>query len=155
MKNTLKERLRQNKPFDSVETEAVLSLMVLAQDLSDASSELLKQADLSGPQYNALRILRGAGKDGLMCSEIGKRMVNRVPDVTRLLDRLEARGLVARVRDAADRRVVVASITPAGLRAIAPLDQPLMELNRRLLGHLGEARLRKLIELLEAARDPA
>ncbi|MBI1319273.1 MAG: MarR family transcriptional regulator [Candidatus Hydrogenedens sp.] len=153
MKNTLQERLHQTKPFESLETEAVLSLVVLAQDLSDESMPLLKEADLSGPQYNVLRILRGAGKDGLMCSDISKRMVHRVPDVTRLLDRLEARGYVERERDAADRRVVVARITPSGLHAIAPLDNALKDLHHKQLAHLGEKRLRQLISLLDAARN--
>jgi DNA-binding MarR family transcriptional regulator len=153
MNATLRERLQQTKPFESLETEAYLQVVMLAQELSAAVAHQLKLADLSGPQYNALRILRGAGDAGLTCSEVGKRMVHRVPDVTRLLDRLETRGWVERHRQTEDRRVVRVGITPAGLGVIAPLDAPLKEIHERQLGHMGEKRLREFIGLLETARE--
>lgn len=153
MNATLRERLQQSKPFENLETEAYLQVVTLAQELSGAVSQLLKDADLSPPQYNALRILRGAGDAGLTCSEVGKRMVHRVPDVTRLLDRLENRGWVERHRETEDRRVVRVGITKAGLAVIAPLDAPVEAIHVRQLGHMGEKRLKEFIGLLETARE--
>jgi DNA-binding MarR family transcriptional regulator len=114
---------------------------------------VLRPFKLSHSQYNVLRILRGAGAEGLACREIAARMITRDPDITRLLDRLERRGLVARTRDEKDRRVVMVRITPAGLRILMQLDEPIEEVDRRLLEHLGERRLRSLIQLLEATRE--
>lgn len=116
-------------------------------------SNLLKQFGLSQTQYNALRILRGAGEEGLPCGEIGERMITHDPDVTRLLDRLEAKGWVQRSRHAKDRRVVTARITAEGKTLIDPMDEPISELMGRMLGHLNETRLRQLIDLLESARN--
>ena len=110
---------------------------------------------LSQPQYNVLRILRGAGPAGLPSGEVGDRMVARDPDVTRLLDRMEARGLVARARDQADRRVVVARLTEAGRRLVDALDAPVQAMHARQLGHLSGAELHALSALLERARDAA
>lgn len=152
MSPSLQERIKQTKPFENLETEAYLNLVVLAQELTDGVMAVLKRADLSGPQYNVLRILRGAGEAGLNCGEIGRRMIHRVPDVTRLLDRLEARGFILRQRESDDRRVVRVWITPEGLATLAPLDKPLAEAHRNQLGRLGEKKLRALISLLEEAR---
>jgi DNA-binding MarR family transcriptional regulator len=113
---------------------------------------LLKAEDLSANQYNVLRILRGS-PDGLPCGEIASRMITRDPDITRLLDRLEKRGLISRCREAKDRRMVMARITPDGLKLLARLDDPVQEGHRRQLGHLGRERLRALTELLQAARS--
>jgi DNA-binding MarR family transcriptional regulator len=99
-----------------------------------------------------LRILRGA-PEGLTCGEIGERMITRDPDITRLLDRLEKRKLIARSRESEDRRVVVARITRGGLDVLARLDGPVREVHRAQLGHLGRERLRALAELLEACRS--
>jgi DNA-binding MarR family transcriptional regulator len=97
-----------------------------------------------------LRILRGA-IEGLPCGEIANRMITRDPDITRLLDRLERRGLIARSRETRDRRMVTARITPPGLKLLARLDEPVQEAHRRQLGHLGRERLRALTELLHAS----
>jgi DNA-binding MarR family transcriptional regulator len=105
------------------------------------------------PQYNALRILRGAGEGGLPCGGLAERMIHRVPDVTRLLDRLEARGLVRRRRESEDRRVVRAWITDKGRQWIAPLDAALVELHQTQLGHLGERKLKQLVRLLDEVRE--
>ena len=112
---------------------------------------ILKAADLSPTQYNVLRILRGSPQ-GLPCGEIAARMITRDPDVTRLLDRLEKRNLISRCRETEDRRMVMARITPDGLKVLADLDQPVVEAHRRQLGHLGKERLQALSELLRAAR---
>jgi DNA-binding MarR family transcriptional regulator len=134
------------------EEEAFLNLQRTASLLLLALGRELKPHDLTPAQYNALRILRGAGDEALTCGEIGERLVSPGPDVTRLLDRLEARHLVARLRDETDRRVVRARITEAGLDLLAELDVPVERELRRLLGHLGEGKLGSLIELLEEAR---
>ncbi|MBI3670357.1 MAG: MarR family transcriptional regulator [Acidobacteria bacterium] len=115
--------------------------------------ETLKPAGLSHTQYNVLRILRGAGPQGLACREIGERMLTRDPDITRLLDRLEAHGLVTRQRERTDRRVVNTRITPQGLRILEKLDEPIAELHRRQLRHLRAPRLQSLVRLLEQARE--
>jgi DNA-binding MarR family transcriptional regulator len=117
--------------------------------LSRGPAQLLKGEDLSLTQYNVLRILRGA-PDGLTCSEVGARMISRDPDITRLLDRLEKRGLISRSREAKDRRMVLTRITQEGLDALARLDKPMHEVHRKQLGHLGRERLRTLTELLAA-----
>ena len=119
--------------------------------LSRQLSVLLKTEDLSANQYNVLRILRGS-PDGLPCGEIGNRMITRDPDITRLLDRLEKRDLISRCRETKDRRMVMARITPEGLKLLARIDEPVRETHRSQLGHLGRGRLRALTELLQAAR---
>lgn len=154
---TLSQEIHQEKPFAGLEEEAFLGLQRTASLLMQALGRELKGHDLSPAQYNTLRILRGAGPDvltcgGLTCGEIGERLVSPGPDVTRLLDRLEQRGLVTRLRDAEDRRVVRARITPEGSDLLAGLDEPVDHTLRRLLGSLGPAKLRTLIELLAEAR---
>jgi DNA-binding MarR family transcriptional regulator len=135
----------------SPEEGAYLDLLRTTDVLSRPLADLLKREELSPTQYNVLRILRGA-PEGLTCGEIAARMITRDPDITRLLDRLETRKLVRRARDGKDRRVVVTEIAPAGLGVLARLDEPVQELHRKLLGHIGAARLRALAELLEACR---
>ena len=113
---------------------------------------VLKPYGISSTQYNVLRILRGAEPNGLACREMGERMITRDPDITRLLDRLEARGLIARRRDDQDRRVVMSRITEDGLALLEQLDGPVDDFLGDLLGRLGGARLKTLIELLEETR---
>jgi DNA-binding MarR family transcriptional regulator len=113
---------------------------------------VLKAEELSGTQYNVLRILRGA-PEGLACGEIGNRMITRDPDITRLLDRLEKRTLISRCRETTDRRTVVTRITREGLKLLDRLDEPVQELHRKQLGHLGRERLKALCELLRCARS--
>ena len=120
--------------------------------LSRRVAEILKAEGLSPNQYNVLRILRGS-PDGLPCGEIGNRMITRDPDITRLLDRLEKRELIVRSRDARDRRMVMAAITPTGMELLAGLDEPVREVHRRQLGHLGRERLDNLNTLLQLARE--
>jgi len=151
----LADEIRQTKPFSSLEEEAILGIQRTASVLEQAVAEALRPWRLSSTQYNVLRILRGAGAGGLACQEIAGRMVTRDPDVTRLLDRLEARGLIARSRSREDRRVVVGRISPAGRRLLASADPSIAGLPERLLGHLGERRTRLLVELLERVRKGA
>ena len=135
------------------EEAAALDLLRTSDLLSRGPLQVLKFEDLSGTQYNVLRILRGA-PDGLPCGEIASRMITRDPDVTRLLDRLEKRGLISRCRETKDRRTVMTRIAPPGLKLLAGLDDPIREAHRKQLGHLGPKRLRTLAELLRLARSP-
>src|SRR2546421_705841 len=111
----LAKEIKKTKPFDSAEQEALLNLLRTADVLGREMAQVLAPADLSPTQYNMLRILRGAG-EALACGEIGSRMITAAPDVTRLLDRLERRGLVNRCRGEKDRREVKVRITLAGLK---------------------------------------
>jgi DNA-binding MarR family transcriptional regulator len=120
--------------------------------LSRGPVRILKSEDLSPTQYNVLRILRGS-PEGLLCGEIASRMVTRDPDVTRLLDRLEKRGLVSRCRENQDRRTVIARISDEGLKLLGRMDEPVQSAHRRQLGHLGRERLRALTELLREMRS--
>ena len=136
----------------SAEESAFLELMRTADMLSRGFAPLLKAEELSSTQYNVLRILRGA-PEGLPCGEIGNRMITRDPDITRLLDRLEKRGLVSRCRETKDRRMVLTRITDKGLELLARLDEPVQEVHRAQMGHLGRERLQELVELVRAARS--
>ena len=134
------------------EEDVYLSLLRTVERLSRGVAETLAGAELTPTQYNALRILRGAGDAGASCTEVSDRMVTKDSDVTRLLDRLEARGLISRGRAEEDRRRVVARITDDGLRVLAELDGPVAETHRRQLGHLSEKQLSAMGKLLMAAR---
>jgi DNA-binding MarR family transcriptional regulator len=134
------------------EETAFLDLLRTTELLSRLPARVLKTADLSSTQYNVLRILRGA-PEGLLCGEIAGRMITRDPDITRLLDRLEKRGLIVRRRETEDRRAVLARITEDGLDLLARLDEPVLDAHRQQLGHLGRKRLRELSELLAACRS--
>jgi DNA-binding MarR family transcriptional regulator len=132
------------------EEATFLDLLRATDMLSRGLIPVLKTEDLSMTQYNVLRILRGA-PEGLPCGEIANRMITRDPDITRLLDRLEKRGLIYRSRESKDRRMVMAGITPHGLKLLGRLDEPVQEAHRKQLGHLGRERLRALTELLHAS----
>jgi len=151
----LQAELKQKAPFRSLEQEAYLALLRTADALQSSVEAKLNEFGLTGTQYNALRILRGAGPEGLPCSEIGERMITRDPDVTRLLNRLEKRGLVTRVRAKADRRVIYGKITTAGLKLLREMDEPIEKHGRQILKHVGQEKLQQLIELLELVRGGA
>ncbi|MCA1732116.1 MAG: MarR family transcriptional regulator [Acidobacteria bacterium] len=152
MAGRLRHEIRQKKPFSSVQEEATLALMRTADLVALPVAEVLRDAKLSPSQYNVLRILRGSAGQGLSCGEISERMIRRDPDLTRLLDRLEARGLVTRARGAADRRVVLSAITEEGLALLAEIDEPMEARVRERLAHVPVSRLRDLIGLLEEVR---
>lgn len=153
MAGRIQQEIRQSSPIGSLEEEAYLNVLRTANALSQEIGELLRAHGLTSAQYNVLRILRGAGERGLTASDIGDRMITRDPDVTRLVDRLEKRGLVERWRCGEDRRVVWTRISPAGLEAIGPLDAPLGQLHVAQLAHLEPETLRTLIGILEQVRD--
>lgn len=150
---SLKHEIQQTAPFASVQEEVSLSVLRTAALLEHAIAESLKPHGLTPTQYNVLRILRGAGEKGLCRSEVGERMLTPVPDATRLLDRLEDAGLVARNRDAEDRRFVTARITDRGLSLLGELDEPVQRMHERLYAHVGDDDLRRLVGLLEDARE--
>ncbi len=152
MPGQLQQEIKQTKRFASLEQEASLSIERTAAVFSHAFADALKPHGITPTQYNALRILRGAGERGLCRNEVRERLIAQVPDVTRLLDRLEDIGLIARDRDDTDRRLVNTHITREGLRLLARLDEPVTEIHRRHLGHMGPQKLKMLIDLLAAAR---
>ncbi len=152
----LQDEIRRTRPFEVIEEEAMLSILRTAEVLGQATAEFVKPYNLTATQYNVLRILRGAGPSGIPANEIAARMVNRDPDVTRLLHRLEARGLAERERGTPDRRVVLARITNQGLSLLEQMDVPIVEHLKSQLGHLGPQRLSQLIALLaECRRNPS
>ena len=149
----LQQQLKQNRPFPSLPVEVFLNLIRTAEQLRAHEADLLKQHGLSAPQYNVLRILRGAGPAGHPCQEIGARMLTRVPDVTRLTDRLVERGLVERTRSDEDRRVVNVRVLKAGLDLLHELDGPVDRLPQDLFAGLSAKELRTLNDLLVKARS--
>jgi DNA-binding MarR family transcriptional regulator len=152
MKKLAKE-IKQKRPFESLEAEAILNLQRTTDQILRRSQQAFKAHGLTGPQYNALRILRGAQPHGLACSEIGRRMISHDPDITRLLRRLEGMKLTAHTRDVRDRRVVFTRITTAGLQKLAEMDPLVNKETRKALGHMSADRLALLVDLLEEARQ--
>ena len=153
MSSTLAAEIRQKKPFALLEEEAVLNLVRTHEFLQQRQTDFFKQFHLTPTQYNILRILRGAGKAGVTCSQAAERMVAADPDITRLLDRLEARQLIERQRGTDDRRVVISRITAQGIALLKEIDRPLAEFHKRQLGPLGKERIAQLIEILESIRE--
>ena len=152
MAKGIQAEIKQMKPFSSLEEEAFIAILRTSDGLQQQVADLLKPYGLSPTQFNALRILRGAGESGLACSEIGERMINHDPDITRLLDRLEQRDFVQRRREQKDRRVHTARITSTGLEILKTLDRPIEEFHRRIMADIGESSLKSLIRLLEKVR---
>jgi DNA-binding MarR family transcriptional regulator len=147
----LHDELKMTKPFKSVAEEALLSIVRTAAVFEHDFAESLKPFALTPTQYNVLRILRGS-PDGLCRNEVGERLVTKVPDVTRLLDRMERCGLIQRQRKGNDRRYVSTRITDKGMKLVDKLDREICGIHARQLGHLGEKKARDLIKLLSEAR---
>lgn len=149
----LRTQIGRKRPFDSPEEEAYLNVLRTGGELDAAFARLFRAHGLTNPTYNALRILRGHGPGGVACRVIGEQLVSRVPDVTRLVDRLVEAGLAERDRRGEDRRVVRVRITRAGLSLLARLDRPVRDLHASQLGHLTRAELATLSALLVKARE--
>lgn len=149
----LQQEIRSARPFHSTSQEAMIGVLRTADLLRRHLEVAMGAADITPQQYNVLRILRGAGPDGLPTLTIGTRMVERAPGVTRLLDRLERRGLVARQRSAPDRRQVVCTLTEAGRRLLATLDAPVHAADESALDMLTDAERRQLVALLDRVRS--
>jgi len=152
MSATLQDELHQRRPFQSLEEEAALNLYRTSSLLAEVGETFYQQHGLTATQYNVLRILRGAGDAGLGRNEIRERLVGRMPDVTRLLDKMEDAGLVKRERSSTDRRCVPTSLTPKGRALVDQLDEPVAALQHQQLGHLTPGQLHTLIETLTQIR---
>jgi DNA-binding MarR family transcriptional regulator len=147
----LADEIKMTKPFSLLEEEASLSIVRTADVMYQRMAELLKPFDLSSSQYNVLRILRGA-KEPMACGQIAERMVSRDPDMTRLLDRMESRGLISRARDEQDRRVVKARISHNGLAVLDELQPLILDYHRTQFAGFGEKKLKQLVEWMEQLR---
>jgi DNA-binding MarR family transcriptional regulator len=148
----LQDELKQTKPFRTLQQEAQLNMVRTANLLSDEFEQMLKPHGITGTQYNVLRILRGAEPEGLCRNEVSQRLLNRMPDATRLLDRMEEAGLVTRERSTSDRRLVTTRITKKGRQLVDSLDESADDQHEKALGHMSEQQLRTLIKLLTVAR---
>jgi DNA-binding MarR family transcriptional regulator len=151
----LRREIRQSRPFRSAGHEAVVALLRTADRVRRSLSALVEAQGISAQQYNVLRILRGAGEAGLPTLDVGERMIERSPGITRLLDRLEAKGLVRRERCPADRRQVLCFIAPDGLALLARLDAPVDAADAAAVAALAPAERRELLRLLAAVRAAA
>jgi DNA-binding MarR family transcriptional regulator len=149
---TLQEEIKQNKPFSTSSEEGAVALLRTADVVRRYLTRVIETAGVTLQQYNVLRILRGAGERGMPTLEIADRMIEETPGITRLLDRLEAKLLVRRMRCLEDRRQVLCWITPEGLELLARLDGPVREADENALGELEAADVRSLISLLETIR---
>lgn len=154
----LGEEIGKRGPFEAAEVEAYLNLLRTSAILSGELSRFLRSHGLTEAKYNALRILRGHkenGERGVSCARISRELVAPAPDVTRIVDGLVDVGLAERERTAEDRRVVMVRITQKGLRLLAAMDKPLLDLHRHQMGHMSRRELASLSVLLAKARAPA
>jgi DNA-binding MarR family transcriptional regulator len=154
MSPALQEEIKQTKPFRTLCQEAQLNIVRTANQLSDAFEQMLKPHGITGTQYNVLRILRGAEPGGLCRNEVSQRLLNRMPDATRLLDRMEEADLVTRERSVEDRRLVTTRITKKGRQLVDSLDDAADQQHEKAMGHMTEQQLRTLVKLLTLARNP-
>jgi DNA-binding MarR family transcriptional regulator len=145
---------RAARHFDSPQQEAFLSLWRTYDRLRALEDELFARFELTPQQYNVLRLLRSEHPDALPTLAIAARLVTHAPDITRMLDKLEQRGLIARDRPAENRRIVLIKITEAGITLVKQIDKPLRDCHQRQLGHLNDAQLKQLLQLLQLARAP-
>ena len=150
--SAIQKEIRQRKPFRSRRQEGNLALLRTADLLRRAGERLVQPHGITGQQYNVLRILRGAGSEGLPTLEIAERMIEQSPGITRLLDRLDAKKLVRRERSAHDRRQVLCYITPPGRELLEKLDEPVNQLDDTNLGMLSAADVDRLVRILDAIR---
>ena len=149
----MRPKSKNATPAAPAEERLFLAVLRTADSLGQEAEQLTKSIGLTGTQYNVLRILRGAGPDGLPCRGIGERMISRDPDMTRLLDRMEKSGLITRTRQKDDRRVVKTQITEAGLGLLQRLDQPMRDLHKKQFQHMAATQLKTLGDLLDACRN--
>lgn len=148
------DALARKPSFDSTEQEAFLHLWRTYDRLKALEDEVFAPYQLSAQQYNLLRLLGEVRPQAVPTLELQQRLVSRAPDITRMIDKLVARGLVGRHRREDDRRVVEIRLTEAGAKLLDELSGPVQEMHQRQLGHLGEARLQQFIRLLKQARKP-
>ncbi len=149
---SLKYEIQQNKPFRSLRHEAVLGLLKTTDAVRRVISAIVEPAGISMQQYNVLRILRGAGDSALPTLEIRSRMIEQTPGITRLLDKLQVRGLVSRKRSKGDRRQVLCRITPEGKRLVDSLDEPVGAVYDQLLGHVPDHEVKAMVRAMDELR---
>lgn len=147
----LKAEIKKKRPFEVLEQEATLNVLRTSDQFQNRFGRLFREYGLTSSQYNVLRILRGENKP-LPCQEISNRMIQVVPAMTGLLDRLELQDLIRRERATDDRRVIYVELTEKARELLVEMDQPVMDLHKALLGHLTESELKEMIRLLEKAR---
>jgi len=152
---SIRDEIKQRKPFESAADEAVVTLLATADRVRTALAQVVESHGTTLQQYNVLRILRGAGDAGLPTLDLAARMIEHSPGVTRLVDRLEARRLVRRVRCPEDRRQVLCHATASARRLLAGIDRPLAEAARGLFASLDDTRTTELVLLLDAVRATA
>jgi DNA-binding MarR family transcriptional regulator len=153
MASKLQEEIKQTRPFANIEEEALLSIRRTSDRLQHYGQQLFKPHGITPTQYNVLRILRGAGKKGLRCSEIGDRLVSSDPDITRLLGRLQKQKLIKRKHEPKDRRVIYANITAGGVRLLNEIDPLVNDSTKQMFKHMNKEKLATLISLLEEVRQ--
>ncbi|MBC8144682.1 MAG: MarR family transcriptional regulator [bacterium] len=153
MESKLRKEIRQTKPFVCMEEEAHLNIARTAAAIEHRFGEVFKEFGITPTQYNALRILRGAGEKGLFRNEIRDRLIAQVPDATRLLDRLAELSLVSRIRDEGDRRHVNTRITKRGLQMLDDLEKPVIDGHRNHFKGMSRAEMQTLIDLMERIRE--
>lgn len=150
---TIRDEIRQTRPFPSPAQEALVSLLRTADVVGRFVDTVIEDSGITGQQYNVLRILRGAGERGLPTLDIAERMIEETPGITRLIDRLELKELVTRKRCDVDRRKVYCIITEAGRKLLADLDRPVKQAADRALSGFEKKELAQFIELLDRTRD--
>jgi len=148
----IQAEIRQTRPFASRSQEAVVALLRTADRVRREIADRLAPFEVTPQQYNVLRILRGAGSEGLPTLEIAERMIEDAPGITRLIDRLEAKALVSRERCPTDRRQVTCRVSRAGLKLLADVDRVVTEGDEVLGDHLSERELDRLLDLLDKIR---
>ena len=148
----LQHEIKKREPFHTIEEETMLNLLRTSDQIQNRLGKLFREFGVTSSQYNVLRILRGEGKP-LPILEVASRMIQVVPAITGLIDRLEKQGFVRRERCEEDRRVIYVCITPAGGKLLGKMDEPLQTLNRALLGHFSKTELKELSRLLAKARQ--
>ena len=151
---SLREELKQGKPFKSIQEESALNVVRTSAVLSDDFEQMIKPYGITATQYNVLRILRGAGERGLCRNDVRDRLLTRMPDATRLLDRMEAAGLITRERESEDRRLVTTRLTRNGRKLVDELDPVVAKMHKTRLGHMSEKQLATLNTLLTMVRNP-
>lgn len=150
--SALRDELKQTRPFSSTAHEVAVAVLRTAALLQRHYAQVVEGSGVTIQQYNVLRILRGAGPAGMPTLAIRDRMIEEAAGITRLLDKLEGAGYVMRARSTPDRRQVLCQITPAGLRLLAGLDEPIDSASVFAMRMLDESEKHSVVELLDGAR---
>ena len=149
---SLRQQLKKKGPFDSLEQEAMLSILRTSDLLENRLARLLREYDLTPSQYNAMRIMRGEGEP-MPCLEVAQRMIQVAPAITRVVDQLVGRGFIDKQQSSQDGRVFLVELTASGTRLLKKLDEPIQTLHQSLLGHVSKSDLKMLNGILEIARE--